>query len=82
MKQSTYKLLTALACGTFAVFAAIWLIAAVMCGNQLAAIALGLLSVFLVTACRIQLHDREVALRKEDWRREPTKLIEDWRNGL
>jgi len=69
MKESQYRLLTATACGTFAFAFAVWTIAAMMCGNPVAAIALGLVSVFLVTACRIQLHDRSIALVKEDWRR-------------
>jgi hypothetical protein len=69
MKLSSYKLLTAIACGTFALFFAIWCIAMAMTSYPVPAIALGLVSAFLATACRIQLYYRANALIKEDWRR-------------
>jgi len=69
MKQSSYKLLTAIACGVISFAFAVWCIAMAMSNHPVPAIALGLVSAFLATACRIQLHDRTIAIIKEDWRR-------------
>jgi hypothetical protein len=69
MKESKYRLLCAVACGMIAFAAAIWCLAAMMSGQPLAAMALGIIFAFCVTCCRIQLHDRHIAKIKENWRR-------------
>ena len=69
MKESTYKLLLAIANGVIAFAAAIWLLAALMIPNPLLAMFCALVFAFCVTCCRIQLHDRHVAKIKENCRR-------------
>jgi len=81
MKESQYRLLTAAASGVISLATAIWCIAAAITALPAVAIALGIITIFLIFMCRVQLHDRRVALNKEDWRREPTELIEQWARG-
>lgn len=69
MKQSTYKLLTATASGTFALLAAIGCLASIFDNSPSLAILAALLTILLSFICRVDLHDRKIALIKEDWRR-------------
>jgi len=77
MKQSSYHLTLAFVFGLHAAACAAWGAFAMLAANSIFAIPLGLGAVFLIRCTRIQLHDRRIAIIREDWRRE-SKPSTDW----
>lgn len=70
MKLSTYKTLTSAAYGTISFLAAIGCAAFALSDCPNLAIGSGMIAIALLAWMRVELHDRRIALTKEDWRRE------------
>jgi hypothetical protein len=70
MKQHSYKLLTATACGSLMTAFGSWSAAMIYDAHHTLGIVLAIPAIFLWFAMRIQIQDRKIALIRDNWSRE------------